>query len=266
MPSDPDQLTTLPTTGKVPLRDLPDSIKVPRGLPPHLIIRFDRFITDADQERLRKRWDDVLASGAKHQSGKHSNHSANDTAFHFGIWEVTASEPYLTAETQSQTPKAITAIDALLRYIGDFIAGKIASVFETHAPEQWEFMQKAYLRVQTILAAELLTRPSLDFGGAFFAVAVKEGGSGLVHIDWHDCHAIWAFVFAVGDWEGGEFCTPQLGIKIPIRPGQVFAVLARVVAHCSAPVTQGRRIVFACFTDNLTVLHANPGLKFTVVA
>jgi hypothetical protein len=111
----------------------------------------------------------------------------------------------------------------------------------------------------------LLERPSLDFGGAFFAVAVKEGGSGLVHIDWHDCHAIWAFVFAVGDWEGGEFCAPELGIKIPIRPGQVFAVLARVVAHFSAPVTQGRRIVFTCFTDSLTVLHANPDLV-TVVA
>jgi hypothetical protein len=98
----------------------------------------------------------------------------------------------------------------------------------------------------------------LDFGGAFFAVAVKEEGSGLVHIDWHDNHAIWAFVFAVGDWEGGEFCTPELGIKIPIQSGQVFAILAQVVAHFSSPVTKGHRIVFTYFTDRLTVLHANP--------
>ncbi|KAG2062999.1 hypothetical protein BDR04DRAFT_1039401, partial [Suillus decipiens] len=179
-------------------------------------------------------------------------------AFHFGIWEVTSSMPYLTADTRHQPPEAIVAIDALLKYIGDFIAGKIGSVFEVHAPDQWDLMQRAYERVQRLLAADLLARPSLDFGGAFFAVAVKEGGSGLVHIDWHDSHAIWAFVFAVGDWEGGEFCAPELGIKIPIRPGQVFAVLARVLAHFSAPVTQGHQIVFTCFTDSLTMLHANP--------
>jgi hypothetical protein len=142
--NDPEQLTALPTTGKVqvPLRDLPDRIKVPGGLPPHLIIRFDRFISKADQKRLRKRWDDVLASGALHHSGKHANRSTNDTAFHFGIWEVTASKPYLTAETRHQTPEAIKAIDALLKYIGDFVAGKIGSVFETHAPQQWEAMQR----------------------------------------------------------------------------------------------------------------------------
>ncbi|KAG2116857.1 hypothetical protein BD769DRAFT_1390944 [Suillus cothurnatus] len=134
----------------------------------------------------------------------------------FCIWEVTSCMPYLTAEIRNQTPQAITVIDTLLKYIGNFIAGKICSVFETHAPEQWEAMQRAYRRVQIILAAQLLECPSLDFGGSVFAVTVKEGGSQLIHINWHDCHAIWAFVFAIGDWEGGEFCAPELGIKIPI--------------------------------------------------
>jgi hypothetical protein len=98
----------------------------------------------------------------------------------------------------------------------------------------------------------------MDMGGPFFALAVKESGSGLIHIDWNDNRAIFAYIFAVGDWEGGEFCIPQLGIKIPIRPGQVLAVLARVVAHFSAPVTTGRRIVFTCFTDTLLFQHARP--------
>lgn len=145
MSIDPEQLANIPATGKVqvPLRDLPASVKVPGGLPPHLIIRFDRLITPVNQKRLRKRWDDVLASGAKHQPRKcDANRSNNNTAFHFGIWETTSSEPHLTAETTNQTPQAITAIDALLRFIGDFIAGKICSVFETHAPEQWDIMQK----------------------------------------------------------------------------------------------------------------------------
>jgi hypothetical protein len=92
-------------------------------------------------------------------------------------------------------------------------------------------------------------------GGPFFTIAAKESGSGVVHIDWNDDKALYAFVFAVGDWEGGEFCAPQLGIKIPVRPGQVIAVLARVLAHFSAPVTTGRRIVFTCFTDRLLFRH-----------
>jgi hypothetical protein len=107
--------------------------------------------------------------------------------------------------------------------------------------------------------------PQFGLWRGVFAVTVKEGGSRLIHINWHDCHAIWAFVFAIGDWEGGEFCAPELGIKIPIRPGQVFTVLACIVAHFSTPVTQGNRIVFTCFTDSLMVLHANLDLV-TVVA
>lgn len=109
-----------------------------------------------------------------------------------------------------------------------------------------------------VLGAQLHSRPSLGMGGPFFTVAVKEAGSGIIHIDWNDDRAIYAFVFAVGDWEGGEFCAPQLGIKIPVRPGQVLAVLAQVVAHFSAPVTSGRRIVFTCFTDRLLFRHCDP--------
>ncbi|KAG1775024.1 hypothetical protein EV702DRAFT_973702, partial [Suillus placidus] len=52
-------------------------------------------------------------------------------------------------------------------------------------------------QVQQILVTDLLACPSLDSGETFFAMAVKEGRSELVHIDWHDNHAIWAFMFVV---------------------------------------------------------------------
>jgi hypothetical protein len=145
MSIDPEQLANIPATGKVqvPLQDLPASIKVSRGLPPHLMIQFDQLITPVNQKCLQKCWDNVLASSTRHQPHKCDlNHSNNNTAFHFGIWKITSSEPHLTAETTNQTPQAITAIDTLLRFIGDFIAGKICSVFGTHAPEQWDIMQK----------------------------------------------------------------------------------------------------------------------------
>lgn len=88
-------------------------------------------------------------------------------------------------------------------------------------------------------------------------MAVKEGASELLHLDWNDDEDNMAFVLPVGDWEGGEFCCPQLGEKIPIRPGQVFAVTARVLVHCSAPVTNGRRVVFTLFTDNILLKHGD---------
>ncbi|KAG1718690.1 hypothetical protein EDB19DRAFT_1649797, partial [Suillus lakei] len=179
-------------------------------------------------------------------------------AWHLGVWEVTGKVPRLTSETKSQTPEAIEAIDVLLRFIKTNIAPKISGVFQEHAPAQWEVLCGAHNRVLNELGSQFNLRPNLDMGGPFFTVAAKEAGSGVTHIDWNNDCAIYAFIFAVGDWEGGEFCAPQLGIKIPVRPGQVLAVLARVLCHFSAPVTKGRRIVFTCFTDKLLFRHSDP--------
>jgi hypothetical protein len=115
------------------------------------------------------------------------------------------------------------------------------------------------------LGKEIDKRPALDFKGAFFTVAVKEGSSEVIHIDWNDSENSVTWVWAVGDWCGGEFCAPQLGIKVPIRPGQLFAVMARVIAHCSAPVTGGRRVIFTCFSDHLILTHDNLPANVTII-
>lgn len=67
--------------------------------------------------------------------------------------------------------------------------------------------------------------PRVGMGRPFFALAVKEISSGVVHLDWNNNRAIYVYIFAVSDWEGGEFYIPQLGIKIPVHPGQVLAGL-----------------------------------------
>lgn len=92
---------------------------------------------------------------------------------------------------------------------------------------------------------------------------MKEGSSELYHLDWNDDTDHPTIVIPVGPgWEGGEFCAPQLGIKIPIRPGQVFLVMARILAHCSSPVTAGRRLIFTCFADHTLLRKAD---RFTVI-
>jgi len=106
------------------------------------------------------------------------------------------------------------------------------------------------------LINELLNRPALNFRGAFFIVAIKEGSSEILHLDFNDDKNGISWIIPIGDWEGGEFCVPQLNIKIPIRSGQVLGVMTRMLAHCSAPVTNGRRIILTLFADKNLLAHS----------
>ncbi|KAG1751550.1 uncharacterized protein EDB91DRAFT_1078311 [Suillus paluster] len=105
-------------------------------------------------------------------------------AHYLGIWEVFGAKSRLMADTWVQT-------------IESFMAPKIATAYEQHTPLHWKALQKVHAHVHQQLRHDLLSQPRVDMGGPFFTVAVKEAGS-------------------VGDWEGGEFCIPQLGIKIPM--------------------------------------------------
>jgi len=120
-------------------------------------------------------------------------------------------------------------------------------------------ISRAYKRAKGFphLAQAYLERPALDFLGAFFTIAIKEGASEIIHIDVNDDKMSLTCVIPIGDWAGGEFCAPQLGIKIPVRPGQMFAVMTGVVAHCSAPVAHGRRPICTCFSDKFIMSHGN---------
>ena len=117
---------------------------------------------------------------------------------------------------------------------------------------------RIYRRVQAWLGEELARRPALDFRGAFFSVAVKEGVSEKIHIDFNDCKKTITWIFPVGDWEkGAEFVAPQLGIRVPVRPGQMIGLIAGVIAHFTTPMESGRRVIFTCFTDQLLWMHTD---------
>jgi len=103
----------------------------------------------------------------------------------------------------------------------------------------------------------LALHPALDFKGAFFTVAIKEGGSERVHIDWSDGRKTMTWVFAMGDWEGAEFVAPQIGVRVPLVAGHLFGVMSRTIAHFTTPIRSGRRVVFTCFTDQLLLAHTN---------
>ena len=99
------------------------------------------------------------------------------------------------------------------------------------------------------LGDKFASRPNLDFGGAFFTVAVKEGSSEIVHIDFNDDCKNVAFVVPFGDFKGADLCVPQLNTRVPVSPGQVVAFNSKLLAHCSSPILEGRRIILTLFTD-----------------
>lgn len=103
------------------------------------------------------------------------------------------------------------------------------------------------------LEAKFASRPNLDFDGTFFTVAVKEGSSEVVHIDFNDDCKNVAFVVPFGDFTGADLCIPQLNTRVPILPGQMAAFNAKLLAHCSSPILGGRRIILTLFTDYITL-------------
>lgn len=117
-------------------------------------------------------------------------------------------------------------------------------------------------RLTKVLDEALAKRP-LDFKGAFFTVAIKKGGSGVGHIDRAD--TLFTIVFTLGDFEGANIVFPQLGVEVPLRPGQLLLMNARLLAHWANPVESGERIVVTCFTDMWTAKKGRDLLKFANV-
>ncbi|KAJ7817680.1 hypothetical protein B0H14DRAFT_2373847, partial [Mycena olivaceomarginata] len=124
--------------------------------------------------------------------------------------------------------------------------------------------QSIYQRIRATLQHKFRDRPNLDFGGLFFTIAVKEGSSEVLHVDWNDNLHTYAIIFAIGDYTGGEFCVPQIGHHIPLRPGAVLAARTRLLAHCSH-IGCGRHLVFTCFTDSTLLSQTIAGGDFTLL-
>ncbi|KAG0707024.1 hypothetical protein DFH29DRAFT_871823 [Suillus ampliporus] len=168
----PEQLLQLPTRGKLLL--LLDHL--PTTLFP---LRFPLTLSYDQQGGLWAQWDRFIASGPKHGLKPDTNRSTSEV-FHLGIWEVTTKKPCLTLESQDQSDKAVEAMDNLLCFIKTYIGPKIGTAFKEHAPV------RANDWVLKLLKRDLKLHPSLFMGGPFFAVAAKEAGSGIVHLDWND--------------------------------------------------------------------------------
>jgi hypothetical protein len=111
-----------------------------------------------------------------------------------------------------------------------------------------------------MLKREFEKRPALDMGGTFYTLAIKDGASEIYHLDLKDHLYSWTFIVLIGDWTGGELYIPQIDRKVPVRQGQVIAIMTRLLVHCTAPITSGQRTVFTCFSNAVLMKHGKQWL------
>ncbi|KJA16329.1 hypothetical protein HYPSUDRAFT_58275 [Hypholoma sublateritium FD-334 SS-4] len=245
-------LPRAPETGKLQYV-LKETEATPEGLPPNLVMRFDNVIKPRINDLVVKAWDEVLNAGLTFPKAD-PNRSATP-ALHLGAWSINQSKPIITAHSRApaQSKEAEIAIDKFLKIINKYVAPMVTTFFKNEFPVQYGRQQRAHEHVSHKLREEFTKRPELDFGGAFFTVAVKEGSSERIHIDFNDDIKNVAFVVPFGDFTGADLCLPQLNTRVPISAGQVVAFDAKLLAHCSSPIISGRRIILTLFTDYVTL-------------
>jgi len=61
------------------------------------------------------------------------------------------------------------------------------------------------------------------------------------HWDNSDKANCFCVLVALGDYEGGELCFPQLKVVIQLKPGQVVAFRSRLLLHGNCVLTKGIR-------------------------
>ncbi|KAI0072018.1 hypothetical protein K474DRAFT_1605946 [Panus rudis PR-1116 ss-1] len=245
-----------------------DQLSLPCDVDPEsgnelLGMRFHNVLSVKDMDYILDLWDAFLATNPKHSStSKDANRSSSgEGAFHFGLFQCNTDFPALTADSRNQSPETLTAIDKLLCAVKRILLPKIDALNKEHFPNHHKRMQKVRLYVLDEQGELLARRLALVFLGVCTAIAVKEGASDSVHIDFHDPKQGIAWVVPIGDWVGSTLSLPQLGddshaCEFEIRPREIFAFPARRLAHAVKPPTKGRRLALTFFTHGNTVNYA----------
>jgi len=75
--------------------------------------------------------------------------------------------------------------------------------------------------------------------GIFPMIAINFNTISNYHWDEHDEPNSLCCLVALGDFEGGELCFPQLQIVMPLKLGQVVVFSSRLLLHGNLQVTRG---------------------------
>ena len=96
----------------------------------------------------------------------------------------------------------------------------------------------------------------LNFQGLGSALAFGFGTGSEMHVDPGDSHYAHAIIFSAGTgvvW----VCFPQLGLHIPVHPGQMITFPAALLSHYAWYIEgTGERLLFNFFTDDTSAAKA----------
>ncbi|KAF8578054.1 hypothetical protein K439DRAFT_1363282 [Ramaria rubella] len=224
-----------------------------------IVMQFDRVIDSSINRQLSNIWDRMKEQGIALSEKRLSQSSSKQC--HFGVWEHYSSIPRVTQDSRNQNLTVEATLDEFLMLLGKHVIPGISNLLHRYDKQNWERQKIAHQRVLSFdsIQEAFKARPSLDFQGIFFTLAIKDSGSEILHLDWSDHPWTYAWVILLGeDWEGGELCLPQLGRKIPTHPGQVIAFTGHTLAHFAATCKNSRRLVCTGYSDAWVIDHAFP--------
>ncbi|KAG8925824.1 hypothetical protein FRC01_009637 [Tulasnella sp. 417] len=182
-------------------------------------------------------------------------------AHHVGIWSKFWLSVYATADTLSQNMGVQKDMDDLFQLISEHVNKPIVEFLEQADPDYARTLKRINEYVQVALDDQFINPPFKhlrSLGPLFNVFAMKYGGSEISHLDLGDVPGLYAIIVVLDNFQGGDFCLPHLGYRIPLHRRSVLLVDARRLVHSTAPWT-GFRFVITGFIDYNTALHA--GIK-----
>lgn len=91
--------------------------------------------------------------------------------------------------------------------------------------------------------------------GIFPTIAINFNVISKYHWDDNDDPNGLCVLVALGDFEGGELCFPQLQIVVKLKPGQVVIFPSCLLLHGNLPITKGIRFSVVYFVHKHLFLH-----------
>ncbi|KAF0532736.1 calnexin independence factor cif1 [Gigaspora margarita] len=149
---------------------------------------------------------------------------------HFGVYTQNNLLLFTSSNTASSHNTAHQeCVNTLLRNLGPLSTSVNEFVRK--------FYGNLYEKVEKLAWGPFAPRPF----GIFPMIAINYNTTSDYYWDEHDEPNSLCCLVALGEFEGGELCFPQLQIVVPLQPGQVVAFSSRLLLHGNFPLTKGIR-------------------------
>jgi hypothetical protein len=162
-----------------------------------------------------------------------------DLAEHFGVYTRNNLLPFTSSNTaSSHSTKHHECVNELLLNLKP-LSDSVNQFLK-------KYYRNLYEKLSQLKWGPFAPRPF----GVFPMIAINYNIISSYHWDKNDEINSLCCLVALGDYEGGELCFPQLEIIIPLRPNQVVAFSSHFLLHGNLPIVKGIRHSIVYFIHN----------------